>query len=111
MRVITGYPTSFGVWGCLFLEKVFGTNELVIAGKEYKKLLAEVNAAFIPHKVLMISDDLDQDFPLLKGKKAEEATRIFLCKDYTCLAPFFSIKELLDNLKADYPEKSRLETG
>ena len=108
-RVISGYPTSFGNWGCLFLEKVYGTNELVIVGDEYQKFLKEVIAAFIPHRVLMASHDPDQDFPLLKEKNVKRATQIFLCKDFTCLAPFFSLKELLENLKADYPEKSKPE--
>ena len=104
-RVITGYPTSFGSWGCLYLEKIYGSNELVVVGKDYKKILKEVIAAFIPHKVLMASHDSDQDFPLLKGKNVKGATQIFLCRDYTCLAPFFSLQDLLDNLKADYAEK------
>jgi uncharacterized protein len=98
-RVITGYPTSFGTWGCLFMEKVYGTNELVILGKDYKKFLKEVIAAFIPHKVLISLHDPDQDFPILKGKDVKGATQIFLCKDYTCLAPFFSLQDLLENLK------------
>ncbi len=66
-KVITRYPTSFGVWNCLLMEIISGTSEIAIvgqnAGEVHKKLLQE----FIPHRILMASLTGENAFPLLRG--------------------------------------------
>ncbi|MBL7746640.1 MAG: thioredoxin domain-containing protein, partial [Chitinophagaceae bacterium] len=92
---VVRYPTSFGNWGCLLQEIVAGTSEIAIIGGGFLKTMAEVLAEYIPHRVLMASDRVNPDFPLLIGKSANEQTTIYLCRNYTCLNPVFSAKELM----------------
>ena len=101
--VITRYPGSFGIWASLLQEIIYGTHEIAIMGKNYEEILREILVAFIPHKVLMASDKENKQFPLLVGKSSKGTTKIWLCKNFSCLAPFFSVKDLMREIKAESP--------
>jgi uncharacterized protein len=88
------YPTSFGAWLLVLMEKVYNTNEIAIVGAEAYKKLNELIRFYIPHKVLMATTKENQDFPLLAQKNSNAKTLIFLCKNYECLQPVETIKEL-----------------
>jgi uncharacterized protein len=88
------YPTSFGAWLLVLMEKVYNTNEIAIVGSEAYKKLNELIRFYIPHKVLMATIKENQDFPLLAQKNSNAKTLIFLCKNYECLQPVETIKEL-----------------
>jgi len=92
---IVRYPTSFANWGCLLQEIVTGTSEIAIIGDGFLKTLAEVLPEYIPHRVVMASNRANPDFPLLEGKSVSRKTTIYLCRNYTCLNPVFSAKELM----------------
>jgi uncharacterized protein YyaL (SSP411 family) len=93
-NAITRYPTSFGIWACLLLEIVDGTNELAIIGKDAGQVLTELLSQYIPNRVLMASENAETGFPLLAGKPPSSEPYIYLCRNYTCLSPVFSVKEL-----------------
>jgi len=44
---------------------------------------------------MMVSARVAEDFPLLAGKKLSKMPAFYLCRDYTCLPPVFSVKELI----------------
>ncbi len=94
-NAITKYPSSFGTWACLLLEMIRGTNEIAVVGPEHRTLSAEILKQFIPHKILMAAPAGDLRFPVLSGKEAGERTGVFLCRNYTCLAPVFSTAGLM----------------
>jgi uncharacterized protein YyaL (SSP411 family) len=99
-KVIVAYPASFGNWACLLLQFISGTNEIVIVGKESEKLLKELSAIYLPHKVLMSAGQADETYPLLAGKGKKNNTLIYLCKEFQCRRPVSSIKALLEQLDA-----------
>jgi uncharacterized protein YyaL (SSP411 family) len=92
---ITRYPTSFGIWACLLQEVILGTNEIAIVGKWSENLKQELLKHYIPHRILMISDQPDQDFPLLTGKPETNPASVYLCRNFICLHPVFSINDLI----------------
>jgi uncharacterized protein YyaL (SSP411 family) len=92
---ITRYPTSFGIWVCLLQEIISGTNEIAIVGQLSENLHQELLESYIPHRVLMVSDYPDAGFPLLMGKSATNPPSIYLCRNYTCQHPVFSINDLI----------------
>lgn len=87
------YPTSFGVWACLLMEILRGTNEIAIVGKDPEIVLKEVLSEYIPHRILM-TGKRDSEWPLLTGKRLGDKTAIWLCKDYTCKLPVQAVPEL-----------------
>ena len=98
---IIRFPTSFGWWGCLFLEIVSGTDEIAVIGKDFQQLQHEIFAIYIPHKVLMGSVTDNELFPMLAGKIATKEAIIFLCKDYVCQQPVNSIERFMSLINRD----------
>lgn len=94
-KVISKYPTSFGVWNCLVMEFVMGTNEIAIVGKEAESYLKELLAGFLPHRVVMASIFEEKSFPLLKNKQYAEPALVYLCKNFNCLQPVGSVSALM----------------
>ncbi|MEQ1677509.1 MAG: thioredoxin domain-containing protein [Chitinophagaceae bacterium] len=94
-KAIIKYPTSFGVWASLHREMVEGTNEIALLGDNYPEMLSEILAGYIPNRVFMASKGPIPDFPLFTGKPVSGNSTIYLCRNYTCLNPVFSAKELM----------------
>jgi len=43
----------------------------------------------------MVSAESDKSFPLLNEKAATERMAIYLCKNFSCLQPVFSVPDLM----------------
>lgn len=90
------YSTSFGIWALLLQSLVKGIFEIAIVGNETKELLMDVNSLFIPNKVIQSTNNMDNDFPLLKGKLTGLSGRsIYLCRDYSCKNPVNNVEDLI----------------
>jgi uncharacterized protein YyaL (SSP411 family) len=96
---IIHYPASFGVWATLILELVEGTREIAIMGEDSSKLIKELLAEYIPHKILIASAREDETLPLLAGKKTADPPLIYLCKQYSCLEPVSKLGQLIKLIK------------
>ncbi len=94
-NAITRYPGSFGNWASLLQERSVGTNEIAVTGPGFKSLLMQVLEAYIPHRVLMASAESVSTYPLLAGKDSAGKSSIWLCRNYTCQLPVFSVIELI----------------
>jgi len=100
LNAITQYPTSFAIWAVTLQRLIFGIHEIAILG-EYQKLHKELLHIFIPNRVMQVSATESQNFPLLKGKKFEHKTLIFLCKDFVCQQPLDDIPSLIRALEKE----------
>jgi uncharacterized protein YyaL (SSP411 family) len=96
-KAIVRYPTSFAVWAMALQLVTLGMIEIAITGQRSKEFLAPVLQRFLPNKILQSQETNSSVFPLLAGKDAghEGKTAFYLCKDYSCQAPFFSVDSLL----------------
>jgi uncharacterized protein YyaL (SSP411 family) len=50
----------------------------------------------------MTANDGDDRFPLLKGRKVESKTLIYICQDFQCQQPLESVEEALEALEGFY---------
>ena len=98
-QVTTKYPTSFGYWNCLLLELASGTVELAVLGAEIKKIHKKLLSEFIPQRVLMMSSEENNEFPLLAGKAVSKAPSVYICKNFVCLKPVSSIAEVREQIR------------
>lgn len=94
-NAITRYPSSFGMWTCFLQEVIYTTNEIVILGEEFQKLLTALLSPYIPGRVIMGAKEPDNNYPLLAGKSSEGSTKIYLCRDFSCRQPVGDIEALL----------------
>ena len=102
-ETVVKYPTSFAVCASVILKQVIGINEIVITGKNIHQTKKDLLKSYIPNKVFQSTDTEVQGFPLLKDKNFNDISKIYLCKDYSCLKPVDTIMELKLLLKkAEY---------
>ncbi len=90
---IERYPSSFSQWAHCLMGEVFGTTEIAVVGKQFHELGMEINAEYIPLKVMMVSENEDNSFPLLEGKLAGGDTLVYICQNYACQKPVASIED------------------
>lgn len=98
-NAIVRYPTSFGAWACILLEQINGTNEIAIIADRPQVIQKQLLKEYIPHKVLMSATDESNLFPLLSGKKKNSETTLYLCRNYACEKPVFSIQALMSLIR------------
>jgi hypothetical protein len=92
---IVRYPSSFGNWAVLLQEIISGTAEIAIIGKRAGNYLKNLLQVYIPQRVIMTAEGPVDGYPLLAGKNGGDETAFYLCRNYTCQRPVFSINELI----------------
>ena len=79
----------------MLLEIVAGTVEIAVLGPDLDKIQKELLAHFVPHRVLMMSSVENEEFALLAQKIITDQPAIYICKNFKCLTPVFSIEAVL----------------
>ncbi|MES2372299.1 MAG: thioredoxin domain-containing protein [Bacteroidota bacterium] len=99
-KAILKYPGSFGVWALAQQLVTQGIVEIAITGQQAKTFLCPVLRKFLPNKILQAEETNSSFFPLLAGKTSgeQDRTTFYLCKNYACKAPFYTIEQLLANV-------------
>ncbi|MES2893685.1 MAG: thioredoxin domain-containing protein [Bacteroidota bacterium] len=92
------HPGSFGIWASLLLETSIGMNEVAIIGKGGFALAKEVQQNFIPNLVMMVSNKQNGNYALLANKPELASDNLYLCRNYSCLAPFQKSADLLTEI-------------
>jgi uncharacterized protein YyaL (SSP411 family) len=94
------YPNSFGVWCNLLLEKTRGTHEIVIIGQHASAYADQLLRNFIPNRVLIRAEKKLSGIPLMsqRGEEREHETVIYVCRDYLCGLPVYSVRDALKQL-------------
>lgn len=95
---IINYPGSFGVWASVLQLFVVGINEIAILGDDAFENLPYLLNEYIPNKVIQTSQHDQPLFPLLKNKYKPGGSNFFLCKNYECSEPVFSLNEFFAKL-------------
>ena len=91
---IQQHPSSFSKWAIGLMNETYSINEIAVVGKEALEKAKAINETFLPNKVVMASTISMQNYPLLKGKKEQPNTFIYLCKNHACRQPVTTIEAL-----------------
>ena len=94
--VLLKYPTSFGKWGCLWVELQQGIGELAVIGEDALSSTKEMHASFLPNRVMLIGQESDPSIPLLANRPVTPASKFYVCQNYACLSP---VEDAADALK------------
>jgi uncharacterized protein len=95
---IVKYPTSFGNWASTVLKQTVGINEIAILGNNVENLANQVLQTYIPNKILQVSTQKNNNFPLLANKEIREESLIYSCFQYSCSHPINTANGLLQIL-------------
>ncbi len=74
--------------------------QLVVVGDENESYLNTIYNNYLPNSILIVSQNGDENIPLLEGKSIPGKTLVYLCKDYTCKLPAETISMLKEQLKS-----------
>ncbi len=86
------YPSSFSQWASCVMGEVFGVSEVAVVGNQALARGKEVNAEYLPQKVLMAAMVADDAYPLLREKQGGDHTLVYLCQNYACQQPVETIE-------------------
>lgn len=82
------YPSAFGYWAGLYLERAFGSVEIAVLGPNALEAAHQINKKYyLPGKCIQASVTGNHDYPLLAGKKDNRDLLIYVCRNNTCGNP------------------------
>ena len=93
-EAVSKYPSSFSRWAAAIMQEAFPFYELAVLGEDAMVMGAQINALYLPNKVIMAAREEKGDYPLLAGKGGMDDTNIFVCKDYACELPVKSVSQV-----------------
>lgn len=93
------YPNGFGRWLSAYQSCVEGITEVAVIGRGAKALAQKIYFAQTPNCIIMASETVDKNYPLLNQNALEfvdsEKCCIFVCSDYVCQKPVHSVEEAM----------------
>lgn len=92
------YPSSFAVWCAEWQIQAKGMVEATIIGENAKKYYAELNTKKYKPNVSYIVSINENTIESLRGKQIMGETLIYICKNFTCLAPFKDVNKALTEI-------------
>jgi uncharacterized protein YyaL (SSP411 family) len=102
------YPSAFGYMLCALDFYLSEPREIAIVGQpdshEVRLFIEEIYSRYIPNKVVAASIETDAEaadsIKLLMGRKSiDDKPTVYVCRNYTCLAPASSTQELAERLE------------
>ena len=87
------YPSSFGRWANALVNEIEGLHEIAVVGADAFEMGQKIQQQYLSNKILMVSQLTNEDFPLLQGKKVQDDTLIYVCKNYACQHPVKTIED------------------
>jgi uncharacterized protein YyaL (SSP411 family) len=93
-KAVASNAFQMASWASLLVNEVKGWKELAVTGPEAFLAAEQVQKDYLPGLIIMAGETPAEDWPLLKYRFSEDQTRFFLCENYTCKAPYFSVAEL-----------------
>ena len=97
-KMIIQYPSSFSYWAQTYCLMAFGFTEIISIGSNVKNTILQVQSAFIPFKLLLISDHYDASLSILKGKQNYD-NQYFICNKGNCSVPYSNLNDFLTTIK------------
>ncbi|WP_207420933.1 thioredoxin domain-containing protein [Desertivirga brevis] len=93
---LKAYPSAYSNWAILLFNEAYEFFEIAVTGEEFEKKRKEIEQHFIPNKIIM--GGLAGELPLLEDKFNKD-TKIYVCRNKSCLLPVKDVEEALKQLK------------
>jgi len=93
------YGAGASNWALLYTDFLGDFYEIAIVGSNAKKLLGEINKAYIPNK-LIVGSIKESSMPLLEYKYNPDQTTIYVCIDGSCKLPVTETEKALQQINS-----------
>ena len=92
------YASSFSRWANVALHFAFPTSEIVIVGENAFELAKEINALFLPNKIVIASKTANEESEWLQNRFVAGKTFIYVCQKQACYMPVETVEEMQELL-------------
>lgn len=100
-KLVLKYPSSFGMWGIQFQSLSYGIPEVVVIGENINEFHRNILRIFLPEHVYQSTSSEKPTLPLLANKPVEAASKVYICRNFTCEKPLGSIEEFKKGIRAN----------
>jgi uncharacterized protein YyaL (SSP411 family) len=95
-KLTSAEPYYMAHWASLSILSSIGLTEIAIIGPEVNEFKKSLLPYLLPSTVILGSSDGKSSIPLLQHPiPVDGKTAIYICRDFTCLAPVYSVEESL----------------
>ncbi len=101
MKEYASVSLGYSNWAKLMLNLIGPLYEVVITGVSTAQFAKEINAMYIPNKIIAGAVKVS-DMELLKEKFAGNETLIYVCKNKVCASPLNSSKEAIARMQNEF---------
>lgn len=96
---IAGMPQALISAVAAYDNMISQKTELAVVGSEDRDaFVSKIYAKYLPHRVIVVSDDASEDSPLLKGRQSDGTTVAYVCRNFACNLPAGNLAELTRQL-------------
>lgn len=96
---IPTYVSGYSNWASLLLNHIHSFYEIAICGEKAFEKRKEFYQTFIPNKII-VGTITKSNIPLLRGRKTNGNTTIYVCYNKSCQQPVETVDEALKQMKA-----------
>jgi uncharacterized protein len=98
VKEFTEYASAYSNWGIALLWNSGPFYEIVISGIDAEFKRKEMNAHYIPNK-LMACSTKDSDYPLFRERYKDNKTTIYVCVNRQCKMPVHEVEEAMKQIE------------
>ena len=98
-------PLDVPSWFNLYFQMQEQSYEIVVSGNKkddfYYDAKSKILSSYIPNLIFCSTngENTDLNLPVMEGRKNDEQTKIYICKNYICDLPITNMSELNSQLK------------
>lgn len=96
---LVDYGSAFSNWGILLIHHLTNYYEVAIVGNNHYSIKQTILKEYIPNAVIASDSDDKNELALLKNRKKEGKTAIYICSNNTCNQPTYSTEEAIKKLQ------------
>lgn len=90
------YPEYYANWLQLYLNRIYQNKEIGIVGKDYLMIKKALCDYYLPDVVIAGCTD-DSTIPILRDRKVDGKTLIYVCENQVCDIPVESIEQMIQS--------------
>jgi len=94
------FPSSFGNWLLGLNSFDYSFNEITVTGKNAHISGEQLNKKYLPVSILIVAEKNNISLSSLNDKQFLQTPIFYLCKNYSCNSPVYSVEDLLNEIYA-----------
>ncbi len=96
---LVDFGSSFSNWGILLIHQLVNYYEVAIVGENHDSIKQTISKVYLPNAVIASNHNNKNELAMLKNRKQEGKTAIYVCTNNTCNQPTDSTEDAIQQLQ------------